>query len=187
MATFFPEGADAIRFGPKRRSKRSSRKVEAATVRGNILKTKSRIDGRDLVTVRQIESEVGVLPRTHGSSLFTRGETQAIVVATLGTGDDEQMIDGLDGLSYDHFMLHYNFPPYSVGEVGRYRLHRAAAKPVTASSHGARCTRCCPRMNGISPIRIRILFRTSPSPMARPLWRPSAVARLSMMDAGVPI
>ena len=93
--------------------------VQAKVVRGSIIKTKKRIDGRDLSTVRAIESEVGILPRTHGSALFTRGETQAIVVATLGTGDDEQFIDALTGTYKENFLLHYNFPPYSVGETGR--------------------------------------------------------------------
>lgn len=93
--------------------------LESAVVRGNILKTGSRIDGRDKVTIRPIVSEVGVLPRTHGSALFTRGETQALVVTTLGTGQDEQLIDALTGEYKQAFMLHYNFPPYSVGECGR--------------------------------------------------------------------
>ncbi|MEO0496428.1 MAG: polyribonucleotide nucleotidyltransferase [Pseudomonadota bacterium] len=93
--------------------------LQAKVVRGSILDTGNRIDGRDLKTVRQIQSEVGFLPRTHGSALFTRGETQAMVVATLGTADDEQFIDSLMGTSRSNFMLHYNFPPYSVGEAGR--------------------------------------------------------------------
>ena len=93
--------------------------VESDIVRGSILKTGLRIDGRDLKTVRPIKSEVGVLPRAHGSALFTRGETQAIVVATLGTGEDEQFVDRLEGTYKENFLLHYNFPPYSVGEVGR--------------------------------------------------------------------
>jgi polyribonucleotide nucleotidyltransferase len=93
--------------------------VQADVVRGSIIKTGKRIDGRDLDTVRQIVAEVGVLPRTHGSAVFTRGETQALVVATLGTSDDEQMIDALTGTYKENFMLHYNFPPYSVGETGR--------------------------------------------------------------------
>jgi polyribonucleotide nucleotidyltransferase len=93
--------------------------LEADVVRGDIIKTGKRIDGRDLKTVRPIVSEVHVLPRTHGSALFTRGETQAIVVATLGTGDDEQLVDSLEGSRKERFMLHYNFPPYSVGETGR--------------------------------------------------------------------
>lgn len=93
--------------------------LESEIVRGSILETGLRIDGRDLKTVRPIVGEVGVLPRTHGSALFTRGETQAIVVATLGTAEDEQFVDALAGTYRENFMLHYNFPPYSVGEVGR--------------------------------------------------------------------
>eukprot|EP01088_Endostelium_zonatum_P017785 TRINITY_DN5414_c0_g1_i1.p1 TRINITY_DN5414_c0_g1~~TRINITY_DN5414_c0_g1_i1.p1 ORF type:complete len:809 (+),score=-10.31 TRINITY_DN5414_c0_g1_i1:734-3160(+) len=96
------------------------KKLEADIVRTAILKTGRRIDGRDTTTVRPIESEVHFLPRAHGSALFTRGETQTIATTTLGTRDAEQMIDGLNGLSYQNFMLHYNFPPYSVGEVGRF-------------------------------------------------------------------
>ncbi|MDE9450381.1 polyribonucleotide nucleotidyltransferase [Aliiroseovarius sp. Z3] len=96
------------------------KKLESAVVRGDVVKTGKRIDGRALDTVRPIVSEVGVLPRTHGSALFTRGETQGLVVTTLGTGDDEQMIDALTGTYKSNFMLHYNFPPYSVGEVGRF-------------------------------------------------------------------
>jgi polyribonucleotide nucleotidyltransferase len=93
--------------------------LQAKIVRWNILDTGTRIDGRDLKTVRPILAEVGILPRTHGSALFTRGETQALVVATLGTGDDEQYVDSLEGTYKQNFMLHYNFPPYSVGEAGR--------------------------------------------------------------------
>ena len=93
--------------------------LEKSIVRTDILKNKNRIDGRGLSDVRPISCEVGILPRTHGSALFTRGETQAIVVATLGTSDDEQRIESLDGLQRERFMLHYNFPPFSVGETGR--------------------------------------------------------------------
>ncbi len=93
--------------------------IEKDVVRGDIIKNKNRIDGRKLDEVRKITCELDILPRAHGSSLFTRGETQALVVTTLGTGDDEQMIDSLDPMHKQHFMLHYNFPPYSVGEVGR--------------------------------------------------------------------
>jgi polyribonucleotide nucleotidyltransferase len=93
--------------------------LEQEVVRGDIIRTGKRIDGRDLKTVRPIRSEVHVLPRTHGSALFTRGETQALVVATLGTGEDEQYIDALEGTRKERFLLHYNFPPYSVGETGR--------------------------------------------------------------------
>ncbi len=93
--------------------------LEKNIVRDRILDTGRRIDGRDLVTVRPIVCEVGVLPRTHGSALFTRGETQALVVTTLGTGEDEQYIDALEGTYKETFLLHYNFPPFSVGETGR--------------------------------------------------------------------
>jgi polyribonucleotide nucleotidyltransferase len=96
-----------------------TKKLEQDIVRGAILETGKRIDGRDTKTVRQIDSEVGVLPRAHGSAVFTRGETQAFVVATLGTGEDEQIIDALEGEFREHFLLHYNFPPYSTGETGR--------------------------------------------------------------------
>src|SRR6185312_13673328 len=93
--------------------------IEKDIVRGAILKTGRRIDGRDTRSIRPISCEVGILPRAHGSALFTRGETQALVVATLGTGQDEQIIDALAGEYRENFMLHYNFPPYSVGEAGR--------------------------------------------------------------------
>ena len=117
MAHFFPEGAE-----PKYDKLAVAgvfKELEAKIVRWNILDTNKRIDGRDLKTVRPIVAEVGVLPRTHGSALFTRGETQALVVATLGTAEDEQFIDALQGTYKETFLLHYNFPPYSVGETGR--------------------------------------------------------------------
>ena len=95
------------------------KKIEKKIVRTDILKNKSRIDGRSLTDVRQIDCQVGVLPRTHGSALFTRGETQALVTLTLGTSEDEQRVESLDGLKRNRFMLHYNFPPFSVGETGR--------------------------------------------------------------------
>ncbi len=116
VKTLLPEGANAdeqVLLGTV------FKELEADVVRGDILRTSKRIDGRDLKTVRPIESLVHVLPRTHGSALFTRGETQALVVATLGTGEDEQYIDSLEGTKKARFMLHYNFPPYSVGETGR--------------------------------------------------------------------
>src|SRR5262249_41383637 len=93
--------------------------IEKDIVRGAILRDGMRIDGRDTKSVRPIECQVGLLPRAHGSALFTRGETQAIVVATLGTGQDEQIIDALEGEYRENFMLHYNFPPYSTGEAKR--------------------------------------------------------------------
>ncbi|MEL6919553.1 MAG: polyribonucleotide nucleotidyltransferase [Pseudomonadota bacterium] len=116
--TLHPEGADNPAWTAEQIGS-AFKSLQANVVRGNILKTGERIDGRDLSTVRPIVSEVGVLPRTHGSAVFTRGETQAMVVATLGTGDDEQFIDSLTGTYKETFMLHYNFPPYSVGEAGR--------------------------------------------------------------------
>ena len=108
-----PAGADPLKLGGV------FKELEADVVRRNILDTGKRIDGRKVDQVRQIVSEVGVLSRAHGSALFTRGETQALVVATLGTGDDEQLIDALEGKYYEKFLLHYNFPPFSVGETGR--------------------------------------------------------------------
>jgi polyribonucleotide nucleotidyltransferase len=108
-----PEGHDSIKLGS------AFKEAEAHVLRRDIIENGHRVDGRDVKTVRPIVSEVGVLPRTHGSCLFTRGETQALVVATLGTGDDEQYIDALDGTYKEKFLLHYNFPPYSVGETGR--------------------------------------------------------------------
>ncbi|HVB68291.1 MAG TPA: polyribonucleotide nucleotidyltransferase, partial [Acetobacteraceae bacterium] len=113
FATLAAEGADL------EKAKGAFKELEADIVRNAILDTGLRIDGRDTRTVRPIVAEVGVLPRAHGSALFTRGETQALCVATLGTGQDEQIIDALEGEYREHFMLHYNFPPYSVGETGR--------------------------------------------------------------------
>ncbi len=115
---FFPAGAENPDYD-KLRVAGVFKELEAKIVRWNILDTSKRIDGRDLKTVRPIVAEVGVLPRTHGSALFTRGETQALVVATLGTAEDEQFVDALQGTYKETFLLHYNFPPYSVGETGR--------------------------------------------------------------------
>ncbi len=117
MAALAPEDGEA-KF-PKERVAEVFKELQAKVVRWNILDTGIRIDGRDVKTVRPIVAEVGVLPRAHGSALFTRGETQALVVATLGTGEDEQFIDSLEGTYKERFLLHYNFPPYSVGETGR--------------------------------------------------------------------
>jgi len=112
-----PEG-EQPKWAPEQVST-TFKELQAKVVRWNILDTGSRIDGRKLDTVRAIVSEVGVLPRTHGSAVFTRGETQALVVATLGTGEDEQFVDALTGTYKESFLLHYNFPPFSVGETGR--------------------------------------------------------------------
>ena len=160
------------------------KKLEAEIVRGAILKDGQRIDGRKLDQVRPIEAMVGLLPRTHGSALFTRGETQAICTTTLGTKDAEQMIDGLEGLSYNHFMLHYNFPPYSVGEVGRFgftsrretghgKLAWRALQPVLPAHEDF-------------PYTIRILSDITESNGSSSMATVCGGC-LSMMDAGVPI
>ncbi|WP_420960405.1 polyribonucleotide nucleotidyltransferase [Brucella sp. IR073] len=117
-AHFLPEGAETTEYTAEQVAS-VFKELQAKIVRWNILDTGHRIDGRDLTTVRPIEAQVGILPRTHGSALFTRGETQAIVVATLGTGEDEQFVDSLTGMYKETFLLHYNFPPFSVGETGR--------------------------------------------------------------------
>src|SRR5208283_3214061 len=115
FAALAPEGSEA-KFS-KEQIDESFHDLQAKVVRWNILDDGLRIDGRDVKTVRPIVSEAGILPRTHGSALFTRGETQALVVATLGTGEDEQYVDSLEGTYKERFLLHYNFPPYSVGET----------------------------------------------------------------------
>jgi polyribonucleotide nucleotidyltransferase len=118
LAHFCPEGAEKPVYD-KLRVSGAFKELEGKIVRWNILDSGTRIDGRDVKTVRPIVAEVGVLPRTHGSALFTRGETQAMVIATLGTGEDEQWVDALQGTYKESFLLHYNFPPFSVGETGR--------------------------------------------------------------------
>ncbi len=160
------------------------KKLESDIVRKAILKDGKRIDGRAVDQVRPIEAMVGFLPRTHGSSLFTRGETQAICTTTLGTKDSEQMIDGLSGLSYESFMLHYNFPPYSVGEVGRFggsnrreighgKLAWRALHPVLPSREDF-------------PYTIRVLSDITESNGSSSMATVCGGC-LSMMDAGVPI
>ncbi len=160
------------------------KKLEGDIVRGAILKDGSRIDGRDTKTVRQIEAMVGFLPRTHGSALFTRGETQAIVTTTLGTSDAEQMIDGLDGLRYERFMLHYNFPPYSVGEVGRF-----GAPGRREIGHGKLAWRAVHPMlptKEAFPYTIRVLSDITESNGSSSMATVCG-ASLAMMDAGVPL
>ncbi len=163
---------------------KTMKKVEADIVRTAILKEGSRIDGRKLDQVRPIEAIVGFLPRTHGSSLFTRGETQAICTTTLGTKDAEQMIDGLEGLSYSSFMLHYNFPPYSVGEVGRF-----GAPGRREVGHGKLAWRA---LNPVLPSKedfpytIRVLSDITESNGSSSMATVCGGC-LSMMDAGVPI
>jgi polyribonucleotide nucleotidyltransferase len=160
------------------------KKLEAEIVRTAILKDGQRIDGRKLDQVRPIEAIVGFLPRTHGSSLFTRGETQAICTTTLGTKESEQMIDGLEGLSYSSFMLHYNFPPYSVGEVGRF-----GAPGRREVGHGKLAWRA---LNPVLPSKedfpytIRVLSDITESNGSSSMATVCGGC-LSMMDAGVPV
>ncbi|MBR0552849.1 polyribonucleotide nucleotidyltransferase [Stakelama marina] len=160
------------------------KKLEAEIVRGAILKDDSRIDGRNTKQVRPIEAMVHFLPRTHGSALFTRGETQAICTTTLGTKDSEQMIDGLEGLTYSHFMLHYNFPPYSVGEVGRF-----GAPGRREIGHGKLAWRALHRVLPSKeefPYTIRVLSDITESNGSSSMATVCG-GSLSMMDAGVPL
>ena len=160
------------------------KKLEAEIVRGAILKDGSRIDGRTTTQIRPIEAMVGFLPRTHGSALFTRGETQSICTTTLGTKDSEQMIDGLTGLSYENFMLHYNFPPYSVGEVGRF-----GAPGRREVGHGKLAWRALhpvlPTKDEF-PYTIRVLSDITESNGSSSMATVCG-GSLSMMDAGVPL
>ena len=158
--------------------------LEKDIVRKDILKTGQRIDGRDTKTVRPISVEVGSLPRTHGSALFTRGETQAIVVTTLGTGQDEQIIDGLAEDYREHFMLHYNFPPYSVGEAGRFGF--TGRREV---GHGKLAWRAIhPLMPSKEdfPYTIRVVSEITESNGSSSMATVCG-ASLSLMDAGVPL
>jgi polyribonucleotide nucleotidyltransferase len=181
-AHFFPEGGvaafDKLSVGKVFKS------LEAKIVRWNILDTGRRIDGRDLKTVRPIVSEAGVLPRAHGSALFTRGETQALVVATLGTGEDEQFIDALPGTYKEPFMLHYNFPPYSVGETGRMgspgrrevghgKLAWRAIHPILPPHHEF-------------PYTLRVVAEITESNGSSSMATVCGTS-LALMDAGVPL
>jgi polyribonucleotide nucleotidyltransferase len=160
------------------------KEMEADIVRGSILKTGNRIDGRDTKTVRPIVAEVGVLPRTHGSALFTRGETQALVVATLGTGQDEQIIDALEGEYRNNFMLHYNFPPYSVGEAGR-----VGSPGRREIGHGKLAWRAInPTRPGKDefPYTIRVVSEVTESNGSSSMATVCGTS-LAMMDAGVPL
>lgn len=161
-----------------------TKKLEAEIVRGAILKDGKRIDGRTTTQIRPIEAMVGFLPRTHGSALFTRGETQSICTTTLGTKDAEQMIDGLTGLHYENFMLHYNFPPYSVGEVGRF-----GAPGRREVGHGKLAWRALhpvlPSKDEF-PYTIRVLSDITESNGSSSMATVCG-GSLSMMDAGVPL
>jgi polyribonucleotide nucleotidyltransferase len=158
--------------------------VEKDIVRGNILKTGMRIDGRDTKSVRPITCEVGVLPRAHGSALFTRGETQALVVTTLGTGQDEQIVDALEGEYREHFMLHYNFPPYSVGEASF--LRSPGRREI---GHGKLAWRAVHKLMPKKedfPYTVRIVSEITESNGSSSMASVCG-ASLSMMDAGVPL
>ena len=160
------------------------KKIAADVVRNSILDTGKRIDGRDTKTVRPIVAEVGVLPRTHGSSVFTRGETQALVVATLGTGEDEQYVDALAGTYKETFLLHYNFPPFSVGETGR--MGGAGRREI---GHGKLAWRAVhPLMPSPEefPYTVRIVSEITESNGSSSMASVCG-ASLALMDAGVPL
>ena len=160
------------------------KKLEKDVVRGNILKTGKRIDGRDTSTVRPIESEVGVLDRSHGSALFTRGETQALVVTTLGTGQDEQIIDAIEGEYRRNFMLHYNFPPYSVGEAGR--MGSPGRREIGHGKLAWRAIRPLMPDHADFPYTVRIVSEVTESNGSSSMATVCG-SSMSLMDAGVPL
>jgi polyribonucleotide nucleotidyltransferase len=160
------------------------KKLEASVLRGDVVKTGKRIDGRALDTVRPIVSEVGLLPRTHGSSLFTRGETQGLVVTTLGTGDDEQMIDALHGTFRSNFLLHYNFPPYSVGEAGR--VGPPGRREIGHGKLAWRALQAVLPAPTDFPYTIRVVSEITESNGSSSMASVCG-GSLSMMDAGVPL
>ena len=176
-----PEGADVGAIG---KAGSAFKDLEKDVVRSSILSTKHRIDGRDLTTVRPIVCEVGILPRTHGSALFTRGETQALVVATLGTGEDEQYIDALEGTYKETFLLHYNFPPYSVGEVGR--MGSPGRREI---GHGKLAWRAIHPVlpdRETFPYTIRVVSEITESNGSSSMATVCG-SSLAMMDAGIPL
>jgi polyribonucleotide nucleotidyltransferase len=160
------------------------KKLESQVLRGDVVKNGKRIDGRALDTVREINCETGLLPRTHGSALFTRGETQGLVVTTLGTGDDEHMIDALHGMYKSNFLLHYNFPPYSVGEVGRF-----GPPGRREIGHGKLAWRALQAVLPAAtdfPYTIRLVSEITESNGSSSMASVCG-GSLSMMDAGVPL
>ena len=178
MATLVEEGHSA------EMAKGVFKALEADVVRNAILDTGLRIDGRDTKTVRQIVAEVGVLPRAHGSSLFTRGETQALCVATLGTGQDEQVIDALEGERREHFMLHYNFPPYSVGEAGR--MGSPGRREIGHGKLAYRALRPVLPAKDVFPYTMRVVSEITESNGSSSMATVCGTS-LSLMDAGVPL
>jgi polyribonucleotide nucleotidyltransferase len=160
------------------------KELEKEIVRGAILDGKPRIDGRDTKTVRRISVEVGILPRAHGSALFTRGETQAIVVTTLGTGQDEQIIDALEGEYRSNFMLHYNFPPYSTGEAGR--MGSPGRREIGHGKLAWRAVRPLLPEKEKFPYTLRVVSEITESNGSSSMATVCG-ASLSLMDAGVPL
>ncbi|MGF7009051.1 polyribonucleotide nucleotidyltransferase [Aminobacter sp. BE322] len=182
-AAFTAEGEEAPKWSAEQVAT-VFKELQAKIVRWNILDTGSRIDGRDLKTVRTIVSEVGVLPRTHGSALFTRGETQALVVATLGTGEDEQYVDALTGMYKEKFLLHYNFPPYSVGETGR--MGSPGRREI---GHGKLAWRAVRPMLPAAeqfPYTLRVVSEITESNGSSSMATVCGTS-LALMDAGVPL
>ncbi len=180
LASLAPEGSEA----DPQRIAGAFKEVEKEIVRGNIIETSTRIDGRGLADIRPIVCEVGVLPRTHGSALFTRGETQALVVTTLGTGDDEQYVDSLEGTYKESFLLHYNFPPYSVGETGRVGF--TGRREV---GHGKLAWRAIHPMLPTQdqfPYTIRVVSEITESNGSSSMATVCG-GSLALMDAGVPL
>ena len=160
------------------------KKLESTVLRGDVVKNGKRIDGRALDQVRSIDCQTGILPRTHGSALFTRGETQGLVVTTLGTGDDEQMIDALQGTYKSNFLLHYNFPPYSVGEVGRFGP--PGRREIGHGKLAWRALQAVLPAQTDFPYTIRLVSEITESNGSSSMASVCG-GSLSMMDAGVPL
>lgn len=173
-----PEGVDPSKFSA------AFKECEADVLRRDIIENSHRVDGRALDKVRAIVSEVGVLPRTHGSSLFTRGETQALVVATLGTGEDEQYIDSLTGTYKESFLLHYNFPPYSVGEAGR--MGSPGRREIGHGKLAWRAIRPMLPSKEDFPYTIRLVSEITESNGSSSMATVCG-SSLALMDAGVPL
>jgi polyribonucleotide nucleotidyltransferase len=182
IAALFP--ADAEPEFSKEQVAEVFHDLQAKVVRWNILDTGIRIDGRDVKTVRPIVAEVGILPRTHGSALFTRGETQALVVATLGTGEDEQYVDSLEGTYKERFLLHYNFPPYSVGEIGR--MGSPGRREIGHGKLAWRAIRPMLPTAAEFPYTVRIVSEITESNGSSSMATVCG-SSLALMDAGVPM
>src|SRR3984957_8961345 len=183
LGHFVPAGAENSKY-PKLQVSSVFKELEAKIVRWNILDTGTRIDGRDVKTVRPIVCEVGVLPRAHGSALFTRGETQALVVSTLGTGEDEQFVDALQGTYKETFLLHYNFPPFSVGETGR--LGAPGRREIGHGKLAWRAIHPVLPAHTEFPYTIRVVSEITESNGSSSMATVCGTS-LALMDAGVPL